>query len=286
MRACLSVGLSVIQPVSISHSDSRIVWSSALRPQAVESSDDLTIGFAHFICANACLHHYRSNELGAEGVVALARVLHRLPQLQTLNLACAHANAFVKRVVHGLRVNAYMLRALMLTADPLTTHNPPSAHRGNRMGAAGLTALAHELHHLPQLRTLNLGWCALVMARPRARGIRRGVCVRLTRESRLSCVLWCVLACRRARTECAYSCLTPPCHLPFSPDSWHRLVIVFWPSCAYHARQESIGRSGKGAATHCVGAQRAPEKRDRGPAQLLVISLVTSVWKAGRSRDE
>jgi hypothetical protein len=125
-------------------------------------------------------------------------VLHRLPQLQTLNLACAHANAFVKRVVHGLRVNAYMLRALMLTADPLTTHNPPSAHRGNRMGAAGLTALAHELHHLPQLRTLNLGWCALVMARPRARGMRRGcVCAAHSRVAPIlrAMVCPCVPAC-------------------------------------------------------------------------------------------
>jgi hypothetical protein len=34
------------------------------------------------------------------------------------------------------------------------------------MGAAGLTALAQSLHHLPQMQMLNLGWCALTMACP------------------------------------------------------------------------------------------------------------------------
>lgn len=49
-------------------------------------------------------------------------------------------------------------------------HSPPRSlrvHSGNLMHSAGIKALveAEALHHLTQLRTLDLG-CALAMARP------------------------------------------------------------------------------------------------------------------------
>jgi len=57
---------------------------------------------------------------------------------------------------------------------PLPLSSPPSsfsllARRSNKLGAAGGTAVAHALQHVPQLRELSI-WCALATALP-ARGV-------------------------------------------------------------------------------------------------------------------